>query len=283
MPAPSLEEIARAICTGSGYTFDKKLGEGAFKEAFLVTTAAQELRALKILKPGMASARTQREVEAMTRCRHANIASLETVATFTHSSVQYTYLVEEYIGGGTLDERLQKGPVSRESLLPMGVALIEAVAHVAANDLVHRDIKPANILFRKTDQPVLVDFGLVRDLRKSSVTVTWATCGPCTPLYASPEQLTNDKAIIGWRSDQFSLGVVLAFAGLGMHPFARAGDDPAQTVLRVEAREGPSTEFIEEAKKSGLPVLIQMVGNWPVERIRKPADLLSAWKDQGGS
>ena len=283
MPAPTLEEIARAICTGSGHTFDKKLGEGTFKEAFLVTTAAKELRALKILKPGLVSERTQREVEAMTRCRHANIATLETVATFAHSSMEYIYLVEEYIGGGTLDERLQNGPVSRELLLPMGAALIEAVAHVAANDLVHRDIKPANILFRTTDQPVLVDFGLVRDLRKSSVTVTWATCGPCTPLYASPEQLTNDKAIIGWRSDQFSLGVVLAFAGLGMHPFARPGDDPARTVLRVEAREGPSAEFIEAAKKSGLPVLTQMVGNWPVERIRKPADLLSAWKGQGGS
>jgi serine/threonine protein kinase len=164
----------------------------------------------------------------------------------------------------------------------MGAALIDAVGHVASNDLVHRDIKPANILFRTAHQPVLVDFGLVRDLRKSSVTVTWATCGPCTPLYASPEQLTNDKAIIGWRSDQFSLGVVLAFAALGMHPFARPGDDPAKTVLRVEAREGPSAEFIEAAGKADLQVLIQMVGNWPVERIRKPADLLKAWQGQKG-
>jgi serine/threonine protein kinase len=283
MPAPTLEGIARAICTRNGHAFDRKLGEGAFKEAFLVTTAAKEFKALKILKPGLASERTQREVEAMTRCRHANIALLETVAAFTHLSVQYTYLVEEYIGGGTLDDRLQKGPLSRESLLAMGASLIDAVAHVAANDLVHRDIKPANILFRTGGEPVLVDFGLVRDLRKSSVTVTWARCGPCTPLYASPEQLTNDKAIIGWRSDQFSLGVVLAFAGLGMHPFARPGDDPAKTVLRVEAREGPSAEFIEAAKRSGLSVLIKMVGNWPVERIRKPADLLQAWKGQGGS
>lgn len=282
MPPPTLEEIARAICMGSRLTFERKLGEGTFKEAFLATAANKEPKALKILKPGLSSERTEREVEAMTRCRHANIASLETVATFTHNSAQYTYLVEEYIGGGTLDDRLKRGAVSRDVLLSMGASLIDAVAHVAAKDLVHRDIKPANILFRTTNQPVLVDFGLVRDLRKSSVTVTWATCGPCTPLYASPEQLTNDKAIIGWRSDQFSLGVVLAFAGLGMHPFARPGDDPAKTVLRVEAREGPSAEFVEAARKSGLPILIQMVRNWPVERIRKPADLVKAWKGQGG-
>lgn len=283
MPAPALEDIARAICSRLGYSFQKKLGEGAFKEAFLVMTPEKQPRALKILKPGLASERTEREVEAMTRCRHANIASLETVAVFPHLSLEYVFLVEEFISGGTMDERLQKAQIPRDVLLPIGAALIDAIGHVASNDLVHRDIKPANILFRTADEPVLVDFGLVRDLRKSSVTVTWATCGPCTPLYASPEQLTNDKSIIGWRSDQFSLGVVLAFAGLGMHPFARPGDDPGRTVLRVEAREGPSAEFVEGAKKAGLPVLPRMIGNWPVERIRKPAELLKAWLGQRGS
>jgi hypothetical protein len=100
-------------------------------------------------------------------------------------------------------------------------------------------------------------------------------------LYASPEQLTNDKAIIDWRSDQFSLGVVFGFAGLGMHPFARLGDQPAQTVVRVERREGPAPEFIEAARNAGFPALPHMVGNWPVQRIRKPADLLQAWQRQG--
>jgi serine/threonine protein kinase len=282
MSSPALEAIARAICAGNGLSYGKRLGEGAFKEVFLITNTEKQPRALKIVKPGLISERTEREVEAMKRCRHSNIASLETVAIFSHDSGQYSYLLEEFIGGGTLDERLQKGLISRDALLLMGASLIGAVGHVASNELVHRDIKPANILFRTVDEPVLVDFGLVRDLRKTSVTVTWATCGPCTPLYASPEQLTNDKAIIDWRSDQFSLGVVLAFSGLGVHPFARPGDDPAVTVVRVEAREGPSDEFIDAANKAGLPVLVKMVGNWPVERFRKPPDLLQAWTEQEG-
>src|SRR6266478_7948831 len=136
MPGPDLEEIARAICSGNGHSFGRKLGEGAFKQAFLVTTTDKQPKALKILKPGLASERTEREVEAMTRCRHSNIASLETVATFTHSSVQYTYLIEEFISGGTLDDRLRKGKISRNALLTMGAALIDAVTHVASNDLV---------------------------------------------------------------------------------------------------------------------------------------------------
>jgi serine/threonine protein kinase len=283
MSLSALEAVARAICAANGGGFEKLLGQGAFKEAFLVKTATSEFRALKILKPGLSSERTDREVEAMKRCKHVNIATLETVATFDHATVPYTYLVEEYIDDGTLDDRLKAGAIPRDAVLTIGSALIDAIAHVSSHELVHRDIKPANIMFRGSGEPVLVDFGLVRDLRKSSVTVTWATCGPCTPLYASPEQLNNEKAIIGWRSDQFSLGVVLAFAGLGMHPFARSGDDPEQTVRRVEGREGPATEFIEAAKKAGLPVLVQMVQNWPVERFRKQRDLLKAWNDQRGS
>jgi hypothetical protein len=66
-----------------------------------------------------------------------------------------------------------------------------------------------------------------------------------------------------------------------MHPFARPGDQPAQTVVRVERREGPSAEFIAAAKRAGLTALPRMVGNWPVERIRKSADLLQAWRQQG--
>jgi serine/threonine protein kinase len=283
MSLSALEAVARAICAANGGTVERKLGDGAFKEAFLSKSTSGEFKALKVLKPGLHSERTDREVEAMKRCKHANIASLETVATFDHASVKYTYLVEEYIDGGTLDDRLKKGVLPREMVLSVGSALIDAVAHVASHELVHRDIKPANILFRTSGDPVLVDFGLVRDLRKSSVTVTWAACGPCTPLYASPEQLNNDKSIIAWRSDQFSLGVVLAFSGLGMHPFARRGDDPARVVHRVEVREGASPEFVDAAKRAGLPVLVKMVQNWPVERFRKPGELLSAWNDQRGS
>ena len=281
--APPLEEIAKEICKTVQLTFVKKLGEGAFKEVFSVTTNADVTKALKLLKTGVMSERTEREIDAMTRCRHKNIAVLEMVASFAHHSGSYIYLIEEFIGGGTLDDLLQRGTLQRESVLQLGSTLIEAVACVASNSLVHRDIKPANILFREGSQePVIVDFGLVRDLRQTSVTVTWATCGPCTPLYASPEQLTNDKSIIDWRSDQFSLGVVLAFAGLGMHPFARTGDDPAQTVVRVERREGPSPEFIKAAADFNLPVLAKMMNNWPVERLRKPADLLDEWRNQGG-
>jgi len=76
-------------------------------------------------------------------------------------------------------------------------------------------------MFRSgSDNPVLVDFGLVRALDDSSITQSWLMMGPGTPYFASPEQLNNDKYLISWLSDQFSLALTTAFALTSRHPFA---------------------------------------------------------------
>jgi len=100
-------------------------------------------------------------------------------------------------------------------------------------DLVHRDIKPANIMFKEgLETPVLVDFGIVRDLAATSLTQTWSPIGPGTPFFASPEQLNNEKHLIDWRSDQFSLGVTLYFARTARHPYQlEMGSCPARPLV----------------------------------------------------
>ena len=43
--------------------------------------------------------------------------------------------------------------------------------------------------------------------------------GPCTPIYAAPEQLTNNKNLIDPRTDFFALGIIALELYLGVHPF----------------------------------------------------------------
>jgi len=149
--------------------------------------------------------------------------------------------------------------------------------------VVHRDLKPANILYAaKGSEAVVSDFGIVRDLKRESLTKSYLVQGPGTPFFASPEQLNNEKALIDWRTDQFATGVTLSIANLGFHPYRGDGENDDQAIGHVAARSGPAAKFIREATAAKLPVLIKMVARWPAERFRVPEILLEEWKKQAG-
>ena len=85
--------------------------------------------------------------------------------------------------------------------------------------IVHRDLKPANIIIRPDGTPCIIDFGIARFLDMESLTNTLSPSGPRTPLYASPEQMRNDKHLIDMRTDFFALGIVAMELFLGVHPY----------------------------------------------------------------
>ena len=279
--AVSLEPVAQAICGALGCTYSGQAGEGAFKQTFRVEQHGQP-RALKVYNPGFPVERTQRELNAVMRCRHPNIGTLSAASIFDTGTEQFLFTLEDFLEGGTLSTRTAAGRLLQPAEgKAIGAQLIDAVAHIASHHFVHRDIKPDNILFKADGRtPVLVDFGLVRDLRDSSLTQTWLLQGPGTPLFAPAEQLLNDKDLIGWRSDQFSLGVTLSYAIFGAHPYSDTGLTNPEIVGRVAERRPPGTWFVERANAVGLTALPRMVNPWPIERFRTPADLATAWANQ---
>ncbi len=273
-----LEDVARAYCASNNLSFCKKAGEGAFKETFEVLQPDGRKLALKVCKPGMFSMRNSREIQAMIKCHHANIARLVAVAMFRFETCDYNITLEEFLSGGTLTHR---GKVDRTACLEIGRQLIDALEHIAEAGLVHRDLKPDNIMFRcNGNSPVVVDFGVVRNLTDTSLTPSWAPRGPGTPIYSSPEQLNNEKHQIDWRSDQFSLGVLLSEAVLGEHPYQLPGMPAYQVVERVAAREPINPSFVDLANRNGLPALASMVAVWAVQRYRTPRMLQEAWVQQ---
>jgi serine/threonine protein kinase len=275
-------EVAQSFCAANGHQFIGQVGAGAFKETFHVVLATGEPQALKVYNLGFSPERTSRELSAMQRCSHPNIGRLTSIAGFYHDGNQYLLSVEEFLSGGTLASRVQRGLLSAPEARDLGMQLVRAVAHIASHELVHRDIKPDNILFRADlTTPVIIDFGLVRDLIRTSLTQTWLLRGPGTPFFAPPEQLRNEKAMIDWRSDQFSLGITLALSTFGFHPYQDEGLSPELTVDRVAERGPQSARFVEAATQAGVPFLVRMTAPWPVQRFRTPDDLQRAW-EQGG-
>jgi serine/threonine protein kinase len=217
----------------------------------------------------------------MKRCSHPNVAALLELSTIAVAGTSYDYLIEPFMAGGSLDNRISKGRLNRDEVLTFGAALIDAVGHIAAHNLVHRDIKPANIMFAEDHgAPVLGDFGIVRDLGKESLTPSFFASGPCTPYFAAPEQLNNEKFLIDWRTDQFAIATTLAYAHFGFHPYRGVGERDDQSVFKVASRKGPSEEFFRMAAEARLPALLTMLAPWPVGRYRTHPALTTAWASQ---
>jgi serine/threonine protein kinase len=263
-----LTHVAQAICADRNLSFIGPAGEGTFKQTFRVQEADGTLVALKVYKPGYDSERSDREIHAMETCDHPNIARLYALAHFDCAGQDHLYTLEEFFGGGTLTNRIMThGIMDTATVISLGNDLIDAVGHIASHRFVHRDLKPDNIMFRvgsdtpvvvDSDTPVVVDFGIVRDLTAATLTADWMPMGPGTPYFAAPEQLNNSKQLIDWRTDQFSLGVVLAVCGFGQHPYDSTGN-AAVTIQTVGTRGPLAPAFRHNVQQSGLIALERMV------------------------
>lgn len=130
-------------------------------------------------------------------------------------------IIEELIEGETLRVSINKFK-SEEQIIKLLKYLFEGLNLIWYNPdgkTVHRDLKPENIIIRPDKTPCILDLGIARLLYEESLTPSIFPHGPCTPNYASPEQLRNDKSLIDARSDFFSLGIIAAELYLGHHPF----------------------------------------------------------------
>jgi len=270
------QDVALAICEKNGYLFGGPAGEGAFKHTFRVEIGGVP-RALKLFKEPPTE-RSTREIQAMIRCDHVNVAKLVAVDKISLDASIVYYQIEEYLSGGTLTDRV--GRLDASTISGLAVALSGALHHIGSHDLVHRDLKPDNIMFRDSSNahPVIVDFGLVRDLSATSLTATWQMRGPGSPFFAAPEQLNNEKELIKSWTDQFGLGVTLAYSLFQVHPYAHPGDSAAAIVARVADRQRPSAAFIAACASTGLHALTRMVLPFPVQRYLTTNDLMNAWR-----
>jgi eukaryotic-like serine/threonine-protein kinase len=203
--------------------------------------------AVKLLSPMLASTgaarqRFFREAQAVASVVHPNIVPIYSI----HSDGSLPYIVMPLIGGGSLQQRIERvGPLTVIEVLTIGLQIAEALRAAHGQGLVHRDIKPANILLDEGGHRVMLsDFGLARALDDASMTASGMIAG--TPNYMSPEQARGES--VDARSDLYSLGAVMYTMATG-HPPAR-GDSPL-AVLRKVIDDAP--RVIHEVNES-MPV-----------------------------
>lgn len=283
MPVPTLEQIAVEYAEKNRLTDVVFKGKGNFKETYRATTHDGEFVALKILDPQKCSlVRSQREMQSMKRCDTPLIAKLYDHGSFSAKNGQtYYFCIEEYMDGGSLAEQLESGILTQNEIRRYAITLVKSLDYLRNISLVHRDIKPENIMFKSSsDAPVLVDLGVARDLSKSSLTPTWLPRGPGTPYYSAPEQLNNEKDLIDWRTDQFSLGIVIGICLTEAHPFSEIGMTQGDTVAAVAARNPCTSDFTRKASRLGFDFVVKMLEPWPHRRYLLPGALLKDLEEE---
>jgi eukaryotic-like serine/threonine-protein kinase len=135
----------------------------------------------------------------------------------TGDFARQAYVAMERIPGKTLYHRLDDLPLPYEEVRAVGVRMAAALADLHRQNVIHHDLKPSSIMFRDTDEAVLIDFGLshhnhLPDLLQEEFRLPYGTAP-----YMAPERLLGVRD--DPRSDIFSLGVLLYFFTTGVRPF----------------------------------------------------------------
>jgi serine/threonine protein kinase len=146
------------------------------------------------------------------------------------------YLVMRLMRGGSLADRLAKGPLPFSEIARILHRINSALDVAHQQGIIHRDLKPGNILFDKYENAFLSDFGIARltSNTESNLTNTGSAVG--TPGYMSPEQIQGRP--VDGRSDIYALGVLIFEMLTGQKPFH--ADTPAMVIVKQMTETVPN-------------------------------------------
>lgn len=219
------------------YLIQSRLGEGGM--ACVYKAYHKRLRreaAIKIILSDIAhnanfQARFEQEAQLIANLQHPNIVSIYDFG----EDQGLTYLVMQYVGGGTLRQNLPYGrPLEARRAIHYMLQMARALHHAHQHGIVHRDVKPQNMLL-SADNPhqlLLSDFGIAKifdrtqedthtgdisDVSLAYPLMTSAGQIVGTAAYMAPEQVNRQP--VDARTDVYALGVVLYQMLTGYVPF----------------------------------------------------------------
>ncbi|MEO5568298.1 MAG: protein kinase, partial [Gemmatimonadaceae bacterium] len=261
------------------YDITAAIGEGGMGQVYRATDAKLKRQvAIKVLPPSLAVeadrlARFQREAEVLASLNHPNIAAIYGL----EESGGVTALVMELVEGEDLSQRIARGAMPLDEVLPIATQIAQALEAAHEQGIIHRDLKPANIKVRGDGAVKVLDFGLAKAMdpaRASGINVANSPTLTAhatalgmimgTAAYMAPEQ-AKGKAV-DKRADIWAFGVVLYEMLAGRAAFA--GDTVTDIIAAVVTREPDWTALPAATPASIRRLLARCLEKDPKRRLR---------------
>ena len=202
------------------YRIVRPLGKGGMGAVYLAhDTRLDRDVALKVCSfadNALAMARFRREAKAAASLSHTNLCPVYEFDV--RDSI--AYLTMAFIEGLTLNAWVaQRGSISQREAARLVAKLAIAMQTAHEAGVVHRDLKPTNVVINKKLEPIILDFGLARQMEDEGTRLTLVGSIYGTPSYMAPEQAGGDPTEIGPACDIYGLGVILYELLTGRVPF----------------------------------------------------------------
>jgi cell division septation protein DedD/predicted Ser/Thr protein kinase len=231
-----------------------------------------EIVALKMLKPGLASAQAmqenlRKEVCLARKVTHKNVCR---IYEFNRSDGA-ACISMEFVEGESLASKLRRGgAIPLNETLEIARQICAGLREAHLQGIVHRDLKPANIMVDSSGTVKIMDFGIAR-LTEEDGQMTGTIAG--TPAYMAPEQL--ELKTMGPQTDIYSLGLLLYEMLTDVPAFE--GDTPIATALK-QIRELPRrpSEIIPEFPARVEAIIMKCLRKDPARRYQSVDELAAA-------
>ncbi|MBB3280379.1 serine/threonine protein kinase [Mitsuaria sp. BK037] len=260
----------------------RSLGQGAQATVWLAHDPRLDREvALKVLTQAVDRASVDawlHEARAVSRLTHPNI-----VPVFEADiEAGQTYMVFEYVPGGTLTERLrQRGRLPAREAVTLMLGILDGLHAAHQAGVVHRDLKPSNILIDSTGRPKVMDFGIA-----GRVAAGGAAARPNrivgTPGYISPEAARGDAP--SPVMDVFAAAVMLSEMLSGQR--LNYDPDPWRAVRRaMEQTLDPPADLGPDSDDALRAVLLRGLARESAQRwsdAKAFHDALAAWLHPAG-
>ena len=272
--------LAPGTMLGSRYRIEAEAGEGGMGKVYrAIDLDLHRTVALKVVRPELADSphtleQLMHEISVASQISHKNVLRIHDLGEA--SGLRFVSMA--WAEGEDLSQLLRRtGPLSEARVRELAIEICEGLAAAHEQGISHRDLKPSNILLTAVGHVCISDFGLARSTaplpahegESNPVPLIDSTSG--TPRYMSPEQV--DGACVDYRTDIYSLGLILYEMATGRIPFY---DESVLQTITQRLTQTPANPKIHNPVISDklAAIILRCLARDPADRYASVVDLL---------